>query len=90
MTFDSSLTDPQLSYECDLTAERDHLREVNAELLAALKEFEIEECPHCNGSGSERPTDKDDACHRCGGSGEILRGGWPEHVRSAIAKAEGR
>ena len=32
----NSYEDPQMSYECDLTAQRDRLREINAELLTAL------------------------------------------------------
>lgn len=58
------------------------------ELLAALQDFEIEECPSCNGTGKEHGTDEHNGCHRCGGAGEVLRGGWPAHVRAAIAKAQ--
>ena len=49
----NSYENPSLSYECDLTAERDRLREINKELLAALikilGEFKERECsnPAC-------------------------------------------
>ena len=49
----NSYENPPLSYECDLTAERDRLREINKELLAALEgiilEFKERECndPEC-------------------------------------------
>lgn len=56
------------------------------ELVAALSEFEIEDCPRCAGSGHE-PENEGDACNRCGGAGEIIRGGWPRHVRDALSKA---
>jgi hypothetical protein len=36
----NSYENPQLSYECDLTAERDRLREINKVFLAALEEIE--------------------------------------------------
>lgn len=62
------------------------LTEVAREMLAALEEFEIQECPRCGGRGVESKNDRD-ACHECGGAGEIIRGGWPEHVRAAITKA---
>jgi hypothetical protein len=58
------------------------------DLLSALQDFEIEECPSCSGTGKEHGTDDHNACHRCGGAGEVLRGGWPAHVRAAIAKAQ--
>ena len=32
-----SYENPALSHECDLTAERDRLREQNAELIAAIR-----------------------------------------------------
>ena len=59
------------------------------DLVAALEEFAIEACPHCDATGYEPGTDRNDACHRCGGASEILRGGWPAHVRAALAKAKG-
>ena len=36
----NSYENPQLSHECDLTAERDKLREINKVLLEALQEAE--------------------------------------------------
>lgn len=35
--------------------------------------LEIETCPRCDGSSRE-PMNKLDACHRCGGLGEIVVG----------------
>jgi hypothetical protein len=67
--------------------------EANARLIAAapdmyeaLLEFEISQCPRCDGTGQDSE-DKKSACTRCAGSGEILHGGWPAHVRAAIKKA---
>lgn len=57
------------------------------DLLKALKDFEIRVCHGCEGSGHE-PERCGDACHRCGGAGETIHGGWPADVRAAIAKAE--
>lgn len=62
-------------------------------LLAACKTFtrqlQIEQCPKCGGSGL---FDKFDACHRCGGVGEIVEGSLhPDDLiaaRAAIAAAE--
>lgn len=68
-----------------LESDRDRLLAENAKLREALAEFEIEECPRCNGSGHEAKPNDADACHRCAGAGEILRGGWPGHVRAALA-----
>ena len=34
----NSYENPSLSYECDLTAERDRLREINKKLLATINE----------------------------------------------------
>ena len=39
------------------------------------------------GSGESRSY-RDDACHNCGGSGEIIRGGWPASIRRALEIAE--
>lgn len=58
------------------------------DLLAALEEMTIVECPECGGSG-HRPYDKHNACRACAGCGEIARGAWPPHVRAAVAKAKG-
>lgn len=67
------------------------VRAVNAhaELVAALEGITIAECPACSGTGKEDGRFDDDACPRCGGCGEILRGGWPADIRAAIAIAKG-
>lgn len=57
------------------------------DMLAALEDFNILECPTCSGWGHLEATPKD-ACHGCGGAGEIVTGGWPDHVRSALKKAD--
>lgn len=58
------------------------------DLLAACKEFHIELCPDCEGSGCD-PRNDADACRNCGGFGEIISGGDPVALRAAIAKAKG-
>ena len=73
----------------DAADEIERLRKINTDLLAALQEFEIVDCPTCEGSGKDRDDDRN-ACHRCGGAGEVIRGGWPAHIHAAIAKAEGK
>jgi hypothetical protein len=59
------------------------------ELVAALEDFSIEDCPSCSGTGREYPDDDKEACHRCGGAGEVIRGGWPADIKSVLAKAKG-
>ena len=56
------------------------------DLLEALEDFQIRTCTDCDGSGMENDHD---ACIHCGGCGETFSGGWPPHVRAAIAKARG-
>lgn len=59
------------------------------DLLAELEDITILECPDCDGTGYEQDGTKDNACHRCGGFGEIIRGGHPAGIRAAIARAKG-
>ena len=81
---DESHTALELAYQ-DLT----RLRAQNAELVEVLQEMEIIRCNLCSGSGHERNFGghSDDACHACGGVGELVRGGHPDAVRAALAKA---
>ena len=60
----------------------------SSDLLAALKDTEIVECPDCDGTGRQRRTEAD-ACRECGGFGKQIRGGDPVAILAAIAKAEG-
>lgn len=58
-----------------------------AKTLAAL---EIDDCHHCHGNGFE-PHNKKEACHICGGCGELTSPVWPDDVRlarAAIARAQ--
>lgn len=76
--------------------------EANARLIAAAPELlEIvlavesmaRECESCEGSGHQPGcTADDEACHNCGGLGEVIdaAGGEIPAMRAAIAKAKGR
>ncbi len=63
------------------------------QLMKALKAFScltISECPHCGGSGKQYPKGND-ACHRCGGTGDIVSDVLPDDVRTArsiLARAD--
>lgn len=59
-----------------------------AKLVDALSEFTIGECGRCGGNGMESGTDEHNACGNCGGCGEIIAGGWPDHIREALAAAK--
>ncbi len=58
------------------------------ELLAALEDLTIKPCTACDSTGKD-PLDELSACEVCGGYGELVRGGDPNHIRAAIAKAKG-
>lgn len=58
------------------------------ELVRALKPFAalgVSECPHCQGNGLQYPEPCKDACHTCGGTGEVVSQVLPEDVRQARA-----
>jgi hypothetical protein len=59
------------------------------DLLSALRDFEIVECEACDGTGEDDPRSPGDACYFCGGFGKQIRGGDPNAILAAIAKAEG-
>lgn len=60
-------------------------------LQTVLEDAHVEECDSCEGTGKRH--NSDDACHRCGGCGEIVRYQiWPDFLRqarAAIARATG-
>lgn len=68
------------------------VRAVNAHdaLVSALDEITIAECESCEGTGHEgADTAEDEACHSCGGYGEYIRSGDPNHIRDALKLAKG-
>lgn len=66
-------------------AERDALRLQVAELRAVLESIEITSCSHCGGNGKE-PRTKADACHICGGSGEVCSRPFSGDIRAALSR----
>lgn len=68
--------------------------EPNPDLLEACKALNhltIETCNQCDGTGHRHGDLRNDACHHCGGVGEIVQGHFhPDDlraIRSAIQKA---
>ena len=76
--------------------------EANARLIAAAPDYHeiarilidlVEDCERCDGTGHEPRDADDEACHHCGGVGEVFRVGACGEIgslRRAISKAEGR
>lgn len=58
------------------------------DMYKALEEFDIKDCSECDATGLE-PGTNGDACRECGGCGEVIRGGWPNAIKTALAKARG-
>ena len=94
----NSYEDPQMSYECDLTAQRDRLREINAELLAALSAIAgVLECPRdrlgrldiAATQGDAREALRVLAVHYKATGGMDYMGQCANVARAAIAKARG-
>lgn len=85
MAIGNSVENLSVSYECDLTAERDRLRAINAELATALELL----AQQCEDHPVYMPDATDEDMLREGGDAATITY-WAQVARAALAKAKTR